>query len=405
MKNILRYSFVALMAMFGLVANADVTDELTWDKLIDAGNANNYVDFSGKSATSKAVYAGQISSGTDNYIQLRTKNNNSGIVSITSGGKVKSVTITFNSKTTDRSISIYGSNTAYTTAADLYDESKFGTKLGDIAANADSKTLTVTGDYTFIGLRSADGAIYVDKVAIVWDGEAGNNNPDPQTSETPTVDNIAAFAALGNGKEGVLKLDGAKVTYVSPDGKSVYVRDATGGMCFYNQSAMSGASNKWQLGGSVKGKVNIYNNMTQINVTDPSALIHTEGDEYAPVAVTMAELKDHVADLVKLTDDFTVTEVDSKFYNNENKDVQLFDNFKLKYEVKAGDVLKNVTGVVILYKTQVELAPTVAPSTATGIQAIMAEQAEDAIYNLAGQRVEKATNGVFIQNGKKFVVK
>ena len=363
------------------------------------------MDFSGKSATSKAVYAGQISSGTDNYIQLRTKNNNSGIVSTTSGGKVKSVTITFNSKTTDRSISIYGSNTAYTTAADLYDESKFGTKLGDIAANADSKTLTVTGDYTFIGLRSADGAIYVDKVAIVWDGEAGNNNPDPQTSETPTVDNIAAFAALGNGKEGVLKLDGAKVTYVSPDGKSVYVRDATGGMCFYNQSAMSGASNKWQLGGSVKGKVNIYNNMTQINVTDPSALIHTEGDEYAPVAVTMAELKDHVADLVKLTDDFTVTEVDSKFYNNENKDVQLFDNFKLKYEVKAGDVLKNVTGVVILYKTQVELAPTVAPSTATGIQAIMAEQAEDAIYNLAGQRVEKATNGVFIQNGKKFVVK
>ena len=41
----------------------------------------------------------------------------------------------------------------------------------------------------------------------------------------------------------------------------------------------------------------------------------------------------------------------------------------------------------------------------TGIQAVKAEQTDGAIYNLAGQRVEKTTKGVFIQNGKKFVVK
>lgn len=39
------------------------------------------------------------------------------------------------------------------------------------------------------------------------------------------------------------------------------------------------------------------------------------------------------------------------------------------------------------------------------IDAIKSKTEKGAIYNLAGQRVEKATKGVFIQNGKKFVVK
>ena len=171
--------------MIGMVANANVTDELTWDKLMAAGNANSYVDFSDKTISSNALYAGNASSGTDSFIQLRTKNSNSGIVTTGTGGKIVSVTIAFNSKTTDRAISIYGSNNAYTAASDLYDEAKCGTKLGDIAANDASLTLSVQGDYTFIGLRSADGAIYVDKITIVWDGEPGNGNTEEPTINFP----------------------------------------------------------------------------------------------------------------------------------------------------------------------------------------------------------------------------
>ena len=162
MNRILRLSFVALMAMvMGNVFADNITDALTWDNLMEAGKQNNYQDFAGKTITSAAVYAGQASSGTDQYIQLRTKNNNAGIVTTASGGKLKSVTITFNSKTTDRSIEIYGKNEAYAAATDLYGDAK-GTLLASIAANADSKTLTVEGDYTFVGLKSVDGAIYVD---------------------------------------------------------------------------------------------------------------------------------------------------------------------------------------------------------------------------------------------------
>ena len=34
MKQILRYFFVTIFAMVGLNVNANVTDELTWDKLL-----------------------------------------------------------------------------------------------------------------------------------------------------------------------------------------------------------------------------------------------------------------------------------------------------------------------------------------------------------------------------------
>jgi hypothetical protein len=46
-------------------------------------------------------------------------------------------------------------------------------------------------------------------------------------------------------------------------------------------------------------------------------------------------------------------------------------------------------------------------NTATAIQAINAaiERGEQMIYNLAGQRVNKATKGMYIINGKKVMIK
>ena len=41
----------------------------------------------------------------------------------------------------------------------------------------------------------------------------------------------------------------------------------------------------------------------------------------------------------------------------------------------------------------------------SGIQGVAAEGQNGAIYNLAGQRVEKAVRGLYIMNGKKFIVK
>ena len=119
-------------------------------------------------STSAAVYSVQCAGGNSS-IQLRSKNSSSGIVSTTSGGKVTKVVVTWNSNTdSGRTITIYGSNTAYTAPSDLYSTSTQGDSLGTIVCGT-STELTITGSYSYIGIRSASGALYLDEVDITWE--------------------------------------------------------------------------------------------------------------------------------------------------------------------------------------------------------------------------------------------
>ena len=191
-------------------AFADVTDELTLSTFGVSGTT--YTEVTGKTASSKAVYTAQMAGGNSS-IQLRSKNSNSGIVTTASGGKLKSVTVAFNAATTDRKIDIYGKNTAYSAPSDLYGDEK-GELLGSIAANDEDKTLTINGDYTFIGLRSNDGAIYVEKITIVWDGEAGGGTT--VTVPAPKINGTTPFT------------ESTEVSISGPDGGSVkYTTDGS----------------------------------------------------------------------------------------------------------------------------------------------------------------------------------
>ncbi len=130
-----------------------------------------YSNWTNKTATSSAVYAGNCAGG-NNSIQLRSDKSNSGIVTTTSGGKVKKVTVEWNAATaTDRVLDIYGKNTAYTNATDLYNNSNQGTKLGSITFDGKQGTgeVTVSNDYEYIGLRSSSGAMYLKSITITWE--------------------------------------------------------------------------------------------------------------------------------------------------------------------------------------------------------------------------------------------
>lgn len=131
-------------------------------------SGSSYTDFSGKVGTSGAVYAGQCA-GSNNSIQLRSKNSNCGIITTGTGGKAKKVTVTWESHTVEgRTLNIYGKNTAYSSASDLYDEAKQGTLLGSVTCGT-STEVTISGDYTYIGFRSDADAMYLSEVKIVWE--------------------------------------------------------------------------------------------------------------------------------------------------------------------------------------------------------------------------------------------
>lgn len=125
-----------------------------------------------KKSVDGANYEAQASAGNDadsgKGLQLRSKNSNSGVIANFAGRTCKSITFTFDNHTqAGRSIEIYASNSPFT-IADMYKNSV--TKVGTIDYNSSNltQTYTFTADYSYIGFRSADGALYLKSVDIVW---------------------------------------------------------------------------------------------------------------------------------------------------------------------------------------------------------------------------------------------
>ena len=224
MNKILRFLFVALMGFVGSTTFADdKTDELTWEGLGLGGSNSSYAPFADITFNSSAVYAGIASSGTGKYIQLRSNKSDAGIVTTKSGGKLKSVTITFNEQTTDRAIDIYGKNEPYEVGPDMYDTNKKGELIGSIAANGESFTLTPDISYKYVGMVAHNGAIYIDKIIVVWEEAQG---------ETKTITSVG--------------LTGGYPTRFTP-GKDGDETNLPGIIVTAGETAVEGAEVKWSL--------------------------------------------------------------------------------------------------------------------------------------------------------------
>lgn len=145
----------------------DVVDTITLAKLGLSNIGTVYTNFSGKKDVSEAAYTGRCA-GKDDTIQLRTKKDGgcSGIVSATSGGALASVTVAFNSQTTGtKGVQIYASDKAFT-VDDMF--SGLMTPVKQITASDTNKTFEFSGDFAYIGIRSIDGACYLDSFSVTW---------------------------------------------------------------------------------------------------------------------------------------------------------------------------------------------------------------------------------------------
>ena len=199
----------------------DGTDVLNW--VATGSPSNSYVDWT-YTAPSGAVYVGQ-SAGDHQSIQLRSNNNNSGIVTTVSAGKVTNISVEWNSSTaTGRTLNVYGKNSAYTAATDLYGDNA-GTLIGTIVYGT-STELIITQDYEYIGLRSNSSAMYLNEIRITWESVT------PAAVATPTF-TPASGTEFGN--EGLsvtisCETEGADVFYTldgsTPDNTSTLYNGA-----------------------------------------------------------------------------------------------------------------------------------------------------------------------------------
>ena len=203
---------------------ATSTIEDLLERSTTGATGSNYVTWSGKTASSSAVYAGQ-SAGSNSSIQLKSKDNSSGVITTTSGGKAKKVSVVWNTNTSSgRTLDIYGKNTAYDSAADLYnsDAATKGTKIGSIVYGT-STELTIDGDYEYIGIRSNSGALYLTSITITW--ETGG----PTKNYATTCEAVTVKAPTFSVEEGEFS-QAFSLTLTQENGKDIYYRlndDAT----------------------------------------------------------------------------------------------------------------------------------------------------------------------------------
>lgn len=141
----------------------EVTDTLTLGKLHNGQSiGTTYTDFSGIQDESDAVYAGQCAGG-NSAIQIRSSGSNSGIYTTTSGGTIKSVSVTFNSNDTQSSgIKVIASNTALLSLSAIFAADAVAT------LTKTNPSYEFTEDYAYVAIISASGAHYLDSVEFVW---------------------------------------------------------------------------------------------------------------------------------------------------------------------------------------------------------------------------------------------
>lgn len=228
---------------WGGYAQETVTDELTATTL--NVSTKSYQKFATKILSSGASYDGAafIDSNNPKGIQIRSKVDKglyTGIITSASGGTIKSITINFNSNNSN-ALGIYGKNTAYTTADDL-----FGSAAGELIKSVpNSKTaVTITPDkaYKFIGFKSNKGTIYIDKITIVWEKASstptttttfGTNSGKTFTFTNGTLEGFTAPKATATKSDDNTDLSNL-IEYTSSDVDIVAVDSKTGELTFTN---------------------------------------------------------------------------------------------------------------------------------------------------------------------------
>lgn len=182
---------------------AGFVDAMTCATTTISAGSTSYGDWSGISVSSPAVYTGN-SAGGNSAIQLRSSSN-SGIITTTSGGKATKVSVTWNNNTADgRTLDIYGKNTAYSAASDLYNAGTRGTKIGAIVYGT-STELEIDTDYEYIGIRSNNGALYLDELEITW-GDPSVSAPSDPVKITPST-------AISNLSSSIVALEDGSATF------------------------------------------------------------------------------------------------------------------------------------------------------------------------------------------------
>lgn len=214
----------------------DITDILTREVTgVPNQSPASYQSWSKKQITSEAMYSGN-SAGGKNSIQLRASSGDqakSGIVSTTSGGRLKKVVVEWNSNTTDgRKLDIYVKVDAYSAVGDLYDQVKRGARVGQIEYGTSTEYIlpdTQRSSAKYVGLRSNSGAMWLNSVKIVWEKSSTGSSTTYSNYVTACEEEVCNLSEPSNPLSNNITSSGATLTWNAVSGATGYVVTLTAG--------------------------------------------------------------------------------------------------------------------------------------------------------------------------------
>jgi len=223
------------------------------------------------------------------------------------------------------------------------------------------------------------------------------------------------------------------VTYVK--GANTYITDGKQGLLLYKNNLGLAVGDKITVAGATKadpiwGTLKSFNGTIEIEVDHMGVVKSSTGNEVTPIEITVDKITaldnfftnwqgGHMTPLnenVFLSNYVTIKDAEYVGTSGSNEQFKVGDATFLVYKNGANVTFEatakyTLTGVGSSYNKVGDITPqlnyissekTAEPS---GINNVMVEAKAGKVYNLQGQRMEKAQKGLYIVDGKKIMVK
>ena len=276
--------------------------------------------------------------------------------------------------------------------------------------------------YDIYGLMYDGGATYGAELVVTKVTLAGGGTivDDPATP----VGSIAALLGMESPSTNLeLTLTDAKVLF--NDGNYIYMRENGMALCFYKIDGLKDvAKNNAVINGKIEVDYEVYRLLPEVKAnknTNLDGLTVVESEEEAvPTETTLANVAagNNVCDLVTVTATLVrevtykedgETVADTKYYLQDGDTKLVVVNNSKNLKTLADNAVETivVTGIVNTASDayQIKLTKNAVDPNDTGINTISMDGQQNAVFNLAGQRVVKAQKGLYIIGGRKVVMK
>ena len=357
MNKILRYSFIALLAMvFGNVSAQEFVFDFTDETNPWGFPTEQYKETGTFTKDGKSIVV-----TTTNYTRWFSD------TKVLLFGK-KDATLTLPAFDFDvERIDVVG-------ASGASGKVTFNIFVGDDAVSTEVTGAKETATFDIAEGKQAAGTVYVIKNTndnnnqiskiLIWKKGTSGDTPQPKTTNVATV---AELNALENGTAFTYTSD-ALVVYLN--GAYAYIKDDTGSSLIYDSSktklANLGIGSK--VAANWKGKVSVYNNLFE---AVPDDVLTTTGDAAIQVTYPDAAITDVVAtnmNQVVVLKGVTYTAPDGKNFTITEGGVEVkgYNTFNIEIAAPEEGKTYNITGVISVYKENVQFLPIAIEEAAGG---------------------------------------